>query len=168
MNIASICQRDIVSVDAGASLRAAAVLMRDHHVGALVVTEGDLTPSVKGVVTDRDLAIEVLALDLDPAAIRIGELATTAPVAVAGSGSLQDALVLMEEHGVRRLLVTAGDGGVIGLISVDDVVDAMAAEVGGLARALRAGIAREEAERPAVAPRPARAVFLPQGMPGMH
>jgi CBS domain-containing protein len=168
MNIASICQRDIVTVDADASLRDAAVLMRDHHVGALVVTEGEATPGVKGVVTDRDLAIEVLALDLDPAFIRIGELATGTPVAVAGSGSLQDAVALMEEHGVRRLLVTAADGGVIGFLSADDLVDAMAAEVGGLARALRAGIARETAERPAVAPRPARAVFLPQGMPGMQ
>jgi len=168
MNIASICQRDIVTVDADASLRDAAALMRDHHVGALVVTEGEVAPSVKGVVTDRDLAIEVLALELDPAAIRIGELATGAPVAVAGNGSLQDAVALMEEHGVRRLLVTAAGGGVIGFVSADDLVVAMAAEVGGLARALRAGIAREQAERPALAPRPARAVFLPQGMPGMQ
>jgi CBS domain-containing protein len=168
MNIASICRRDIVTIEADASLREAAVLMRDHHVGALVVTEGDAAPSVLGVVTDRDLAIEVLALDLDPASMRIGQLAAGAPAAVPGSGSLQDAVSLMEDRGVRRLLVTADDGGVIGLVSVDDLVDAMAAEVGGLARALRSGIAREEAERPSVSGRPARAVFLPQGMPGMH
>lgn len=168
MNIASICRREIVTVQADASLREAAALMRDHHVGALVVTDGGDTPSVSGVVTDRDLAIEVLALDLDPAGMRVGQLVTGSPVAVPGSGSLQDAVELMEERGVRRLLVTDEDGGVIGFVSVDDLVDAMAAEVSGLARALRSGIAREESERPRVTPRQARAVFLPQGMPGMH
>ena len=53
----------------------------------------------------------------------------------------------MEEGGVRRLLVTDSDGRVIGFLSSDDVLDAVAAELGGLARALRSGIARENAER---------------------
>lgn len=166
MNIASICQHEVVTIDADASLRAAAAIMRERHVGALVVVEGDLAPRVAGVVTDRDLAIEVLALDLDPASMCIGQLARSSPVAVPGSGSLQDAVAMMEERGIRRLLVTGEDGRVIGFLSADDLVDAMAAELGGLARALRSGIAREQSERPAATD--GQVVFLPQGMPGMH
>jgi CBS domain-containing protein len=57
MDIASICQRRIVTIEADATLREAAILMRERHVGALVVTDSTDAPRVLGVVTDRDLAI---------------------------------------------------------------------------------------------------------------
>lgn len=167
MNIAQLCQREIVTVSDHASLREAAALMRDHHVGALVVTDAaELTRAV-GVVTDRDFAIEVLARDLNPADLRIGQLSSKKVVVVPGSATVQEAVAAMENAGVRRLLVTDDEGGVIGFVSTDDLVEAMAAELGGLARALRSGIVRESAERPALEPMRPRPVFLPQGTPGM-
>lgn len=168
MNIASICQRDIVTIEADASLRQAATAMREQHVGALVVTDAAAPSRVAGVVTDRDLAIEVLARDLEASSIRIGQLVRRAPVSVPGDGSLREAVAAMEKAGVRRLLVTGGDGRVIGFVSADDLVEAMAAEVVGLARALRSGLARESAERPPASPASADDVFLPLGMLGMH
>lgn len=168
MNIASICQRDIVTIEADASLRQAAMLMREQHVGAVVVTDAAAPSRVAGVVTDRDLAIEVLARDLDASSIRVGQLVRRAAVSVPGDGSLREAVAAMEKAGVRRLLVTGDDGRVIGFISADDLVEAMAAEVVGLARALRSGLVRESAERPAASPASADDVFLPLGMLGMH
>lgn len=166
MNIASICQRRVITIEADASLKEAAASMRENHVGALVVIDTVEASRVAGVVTDRDLAIEVLASDVDAARMRIGDLVNGSLVAVAGSGSVQDAVTAMEEGGVRRLLVTDDEGRVIGFLSSDDLLDAVAAELGGLARALRSGIARESAER---GPLPASdPVFLPIGMPGMH
>lgn len=168
MNIASICQRDIVTVDADASLRDAANAMRERHVGALVVTDAAAPSRVAGVVTDRDLAIEVLARDLDAAGIRIGQLVRRSPVSVPGNGSLREAVAAMEKAGVRRLLVTGDDGRVIGFLSADDLIEAMAAEVAGLARALRSGLVRENAERLPTQSGADDEVFLPLGMLGMH
>ncbi len=168
MNIASICQRDVLTIEADASLRHAANLMREHHVGALVVTDAAAPSRVAGVVTDRDLAIEVLARDLDAGSIRVGQLVRRAPVSVPGNGSLREAVAAMEKAGVRRLLVTGDDGRVVGFVSADDLVEALAAEVVGLARALRSGIARETAERPPASPASPDDVFLPLGMLGMH
>ena len=156
MNIASICQRPVITIESDASVREAAASMRDNHVGALVVIDAVEPSRVTGVVTDRDLAIEVLAGDVARGGISIGQLVNGALVSVPGSGSLQDAVIAMEEGGVRRLLVTDGGGRVIGFLSSDDVLDAVAAEIGGLSRALRSGIARENAERP-----PEHPVFLP-------
>lgn len=167
MNIGSICQRDIVTIEADASLRQAATLMREQHVGALVITDAAAPSRVAGVVTDRDLAIEVLARDLDAGSVRVGQLVRRAPVSVPGNGSLREAVAAMEKAGVRRLLVTGDDGRVVGFISADDLVEAMAAEVVGLARALRSGLARENAERPPASPS-CDDVFLPLGMLGMH
>lgn len=168
MDIATICQRRVVIINAEASLREAALLMRAHHVGALVVTDSAETPRALGVVTDRDLAIDVLARELDASSVRIGAIASGSLVAVAGTATVQEAVEAMEQHGVRRLLVTDDDDGVIGFVSADDLVEAIAVELSGLAAALRSGIARESAERAAIAPPQPRPVFLPQGMPGMH
>ena len=76
MKVADYCQREIVTIAADASLREAAALMRETHVGALVITDSVDPARVVGVVTDRDLAIEVIARDLDVASIRIGQLAS--------------------------------------------------------------------------------------------
>jgi len=166
MNIASICQRRVIAIQADASLKEAATSMRENHVGALVVIDSAEASRVAGVVTDRDLAIEVLAGDVDTARIQIGQLVNGSLVAVAGSASIQDAVSAMDEGGVRRLLVTDDEGRVIGFLSSDDLLDAVASELSGLANALRSGIARENAERGPLPP--SEPVFLPLGMPGMH
>lgn len=168
MDIATICQRQVVTIEADASLREAAILMRDRHVGALVVTDSADTPQVLGVVTDRDLAIEVLARESDSYAVCIGDLASDSLVAVAETATVQEAVDAMKRHGVRRLLVTDDAHGVIGFVSADDLVNAIAGELNGLAAALRSGIAREKVERATIETSAPRPVFLPQGMPGMH
>ena len=104
MNIASICQRRVITIEADASLKEAATCMRENHVGALVVVDAVEAGRVAGVVTDRDLAIEVLAADLDAGRIQIGQLINGSLVSVAGSASIRDAIAAMEEGGVRRLL----------------------------------------------------------------
>jgi CBS domain-containing protein len=154
MSVSELCSRDLVTIDASASPAEAAQLMRQHHVGALVVTapagEGR---AVRGVVTDRDLAVQLLAHGPGGAPARVGDLASTPPVAVAEQASLAEALSVMQSHGVRRLLVTAADGHLSGLLSLDDVWPALARQVALAAEVARAGAAREAAARP-VAPTP--------------
>lgn len=147
MNIGSICQRRIVGTDSASSLVEAAGLMRDHHVGALVVTTP--TPeglSVSGIVTDRDLVIEVLARGLDASRILIGELARERVVSVSQDDDLDDAIAAMHEGGVRRLLVTDGEEQLIGIVSFDDLMAACALSIDGLAKVIRSGIEPEAAE----------------------
>ena len=167
MNVASFCQRDLVTVAENASLSEAAGLMRSRHVGALVVTSVDGDQQfVTGIVTDRDLVVEVLARNLAAAEMKVGQVTNRKLVAVPGSAGIGEAVKAMNEAGVRRLLVTEGDGRLSGLVSSDDLLYALAAELGGLASALRAGIAREGRERQGVVAPTPRPVFLPEGTPG--
>lgn len=163
MDIASLCTREVVGIDAGATLRQAAGLMCEEHVGALVVTTGGEPPKVVGIVTDRDLAIDALGRPGSPDDLRIGHLAKSPPLAVQGSASVRDAIRAMEESGVRRLLVVDADGGVVGLVSSDDLLAAVSEELEGLARSLRANIKREQSQRKVVAtpagPRPVFPLF---------
>jgi len=167
MSIARICQRELVTIDAGASLRDVAALMRAKHVGALVVTvEAAGRRQALGVLTDRDLVIEILARDLDPADVKAGQLARHPLAVVPGTAGIAEAVAMMREAGVRRLLVTEEEDQLAGFVSADDLLEALAQEGGGLAVALRGPSPREGAERPSTLP--TRPVFLPHGTPGMQ
>ena len=143
MDIGSLCRHEIISVAADASVRDAADAMRRHHVGALVVTDRDEPGRALGLLTDRDLALEVLAAGRDPASATAGDLCHGPLVGVEGTASVQDAVDAMQRAGVRRLLVVQADGSLLGVISADDLLEAIAGELDTLAAALRTGIARE-------------------------
>lgn len=144
MNIESVCTRDVATVDRDAPLRAAAQVMLDRHVGALVVTAAGGT-RVAGVITDRDIAVEALARELDAGRASVGDLASGRAVAIPASASIGDAIATMREEGLRRLLVTDGRGRLAGIVTLDDLVDALAGQLDDLAEALRGGPRREAA-----------------------
>jgi len=136
MNIGSICTRDVIMVDASETLRQAAARMREYHVGALlVVGQSDGGQEAIGVITDRDLAIEVMARGIDGGAVRVADLAKGRLITVPASASLDEAIV------------TTADGRLAGIVSLDDLLDAVAAQMVNLARAVRGGLAREAARR---------------------
>lgn len=155
MNIGSICSRRIVTIDSEFSLRDAAALMRERHVGALVVTAPSAEGTrVAGVVTDRDLVIHVLAQGIDGDEIEIGDLANQHIASVRDNEDSTRALAVMQEQGVRRLLVTDADQQLVGIVSLDDLVAACASDMDRLARTIRSGIEREAAETSPVVPPP--------------
>lgn len=168
MNIGSLCRREVVGIAAGASVQEAAALMHEEHVGALVVVTSTEPTQVVGILTDRDLAIDVLGrASAPPQPLRAGDLAKSPPLAVASSASLQDAVAAMAQAGVRRLLVVDDDGGVVGLVAAEDLMAAISEELAGLVRALRGGIEREQAAgRPAATPPAQRPVFPAFGTAG--
>ena len=163
MNIADICTREIVMIDTGASLKEAATLMREQHVGTLLVVDNaDGGAQAVGIVTDRDLVIEAMARGLDAVQTTVGRLSEGKLAVVRSSASVDEAITAMKERGVRRLLVANERGELFGLVSLDDLLDALAHEMSELAHAVRGGLEREAAER---APLPAaaepRAVRIP-------
>lgn len=159
-DIASLCRRDVVGIPAQASLRDAAARMREEHVGALVVVTGEDPPKVVGILTDRDLALEVVGRADSPGDLRAGHLAKSPPVAVQAGATLPEAVAAMERAGVRRLLVVDPGGAVVGLVAAEDLMAAIAEELAGLTRALRSGIDREKSQRQPMGRPPAtRPVF---------
>jgi CBS domain-containing protein len=153
MKVADICTREVVATGRNTSLQQAAVLMRENHVGALVVL-GDSAQgaNVVGIVTDRDMVVEALARGLDARQTEIGRFADGKLAAVSADASIDEAIATMKKRGVRRLLV-AGDGGELyGIVTLDDMLDAMAHEMSEMAHAVRGGIEREAAERTSLSP----------------
>jgi CBS domain-containing protein len=163
MDISSLCQREIVSVDANASIREAAQAMRQHHVGALVVTDPEEPGRAIGLVTDRDLVVNLVATDLPLEGHAIGTLCSTKLIGVPDTATVQEAVQAMQRGGVRRLLVVRAGGQLVGLVSADDLFEAIAGELETLASALRSGISRESVRTMPDGPgfELPRAVYLP-------
>lgn len=137
MKVDELCSRDTVHIPFSCTLQEAAVQMRDKHVGALVVTEHAPTgPRVVGIVTDRDMVLDGIAVGADPARISVGDVMTRGIVTVRSDASASDAIQTMLSHGVRRLAVTTGET-VTGVLSVDDLVAALGADWQMLSALLR-------------------------------
>jgi CBS domain-containing protein len=147
MNLERVFSRNIVYARSSATLEQAAKLMRDRHVGALLVTEDGSQGRPVGVVTDRDLVIRALADGAGPRDRTIGEIMSRALATVSPSADVFEALEIMRANGMRRLVVTEPDGALAGIVSVDDIVGAIAAELaslrGILGSELRHEVARE-------------------------
>jgi CBS domain-containing protein len=134
MRIGEICTREVVYCGGDASVLEVAQLMRNHHVGDLIVAEtrdGRLEPL--GIVTDRDLVVKVLAEGVAAEALTAGDLMTRDLVTAAEAESVHEAIERMRAEGVRRLPVVGDGGALIGVLSADDVTEFLAEELTGLA-----------------------------------
>ena len=138
-----------VTALADESIADCAKRMHAEHVGCLVVVEktGDAQVPV-GMLTDRDIAIEVVAFGLDPGTLTAGDVMAEQPAVVEEDDDLLDALALMRERGVRRLPVTRPDGGLVGVIALDNVLETIEEELDAMVGVMKAQRTRELRTRP--------------------
>lgn len=143
-----ICTRSVSIAFRDTSLNGAARLMRENHVGCLVVVDDSAGQRiVLGMLTDRDIVTAVVASDLDPAALSAGEVMTTDLVTAREDDSLIDLMRTMRRKGVRRIPVVGGQGELVGLVTLDDVLAILAEELGLLVAAIDSEGQRERQMR---------------------
>lgn len=140
MRIDEICTREVVTCGRRASAADIAQLMREHHVGTLVVTEPREDRQERqerqvpvGIITDRDLVVQVLARRVEPEAVAAEDM-MAGPRTVAVSETVYDAIWHMRRHGIRRLPVVDEHGGLCGIVTADDLIQYVAEELTQLAR----------------------------------
>lgn len=130
-------------------LQQVAALMRTRHVGSVVVVSADgAGQRPVGVITDRDIVIEVVATGLDPAAITAGDIVVRPAVTISEHDALEDAIHKMRSRGVRRLPVINVHGDLVGLLSSDDVLHSISHELSTLVRVAEHQPSQEARVRP--------------------
>lgn len=148
-NVGEICSREVVFGTRETTVAAAAKLMRHHHVGSLVIVEqlnGGKRLPVR-IVTDRDIVVEVTALDLDPRTITVGDIMGEALVTAREGEGLLETMGIMRYKGVRRLPIVGGDGQLIGIVTIDDLLEVLAEQLTELARIVTREQAHEAVAR---------------------
>ena len=149
MTAGEICNREVVVAYRNTSIAEAAKLMHDYHVGSLVVVVDRPPERVPvGMLTDRDLTLAVLAKGADPRSIEIADVMSTQLVTVREEDSVSEVLRLMRDRGVRRLPVLTPSGALAGIVTIDDVLDIFAEQLGVLVHAIERERVRETRVRP--------------------
>lgn len=126
-----ICTRSVTIAFRTTPVDGAARLMRDNHVGCLVVVdEVEGRRIVVGVLTDRDIVTAVVARGLDASTLTVDDVMTTDLVTSREDDSLIDLMRSMRRKGVRRIPVVGGLDELIGVVTLDDVLGVLSEELG--------------------------------------
>lgn len=138
MPISEICNREVIIVQRNNTILEAAQLMRQHHVGNLVVVEerGGVRVPV-GIVTDRDLVVEVMAPAIDQTVLTVGDIMVTELATVKENAGVSETIEYMRAKGVRRVPVVDPSGGLVGIVTLDDMLELLAEELLALAKLVK-------------------------------
>lgn len=148
MKIGELCNRVVVFAYRDMPLTEAAKLMREHHVGSLVVVKednGKRTPV--GILTDRDIVVEVLAAGLDFRNLIVGEVMSDELITAEEDDDMLDVLGVMRRRGVRRVPVLTPSGTLAGIVTIDDLLGILSEQLDGIVRAIDGEQAKEVAKR---------------------
>jgi len=133
MAITEFCIRDVVCSSRDTSVVDAAALMRHRHVGNVIVIDqiaGKRVPV--GIVTDRDIVVEVVAAGLDPKLIKLGDLVLTPLTTIDEGAGYAETVRLMSVKGIRRMPVVDAAGCLVGIITLDDMLRQLAGPLAAL------------------------------------
>jgi CBS domain-containing protein len=150
MSVGRICVREVDTAEVSESVQAAADRMNSRNVGTLLVLNPLKQPL--GIITDRDLAVRVVAKGKDPFSTKVGDVMTLFPRSVREDTPIEQAITLMRAGPYRRLPVVDDADKLVGLLSIDDILDLLTEEFREIGALLKA-------ERPEVLAEPAASRF---------
>jgi CBS domain-containing protein len=137
LSIKELCKRELVTVGRDDTIFKAAELMRQNHVGDVLVVEKKHDTTVAlGIVTDRDVVVEIVAPGLDPKVITVGDIMLPHLACIEEERGIFDAIKLMTSKGIRRLPVVDSNGSLIGILTLDDLLLILAKEFFSIAMLL--------------------------------
>lgn len=133
MNVGDFCTREVVIASRETTILEAAGLMRSHNVGDIVVVEerdGRKVPV--GILTDRDIVVKLLAEGVDTGRLNTGDVMSLELHTAGEDADLLDTLQLMRRRGIRRVPVVGDGGGLIGIITLDDMIEVVAEQMNSM------------------------------------
>jgi CBS domain-containing protein len=133
MTLGALYGKSVATVARYATAGEAARLMRDHHVGALVVVDPADGSVPVGIITDRDIVIEAVGQGLSPSTVDVSSVMSDPVMTVREEDGVLEALTQMAARGVRRAPIVDRNGRLKGLASVDDLLPLLARELAKIA-----------------------------------
>ncbi len=149
LSAGDLCTRNVVISHRDLAVNGAARLMREQHVGCLVVIDETAAGRIPvGLLTDRDIVTAVVARDVDARTLRVEDVMTAGPVLARDTDSLFEAMNAMRRAGARRVPVVDDRGALQGLLALDDVIEVVGEEMRLLLEVLTSARSREPERRP--------------------
>lgn len=149
MNVNAVCSHNVATIDSHAGVVEAAAKMRAEHVGDLIVVAHSAGRRVPiGILTDRDIAIGLVAKGVSPNDVTVRDAMSSKLLKVQMDNALEFALKEMRRVGVRRAPVVDENDDLVGVLSIDDAIDYLAEQLGYIADIVRFGQQAELDARP--------------------
>lgn len=130
MRIGEMSTREVATVVPGTSVRNAARAMRELNVGDVIVLDcrnGRRIPT--GILTDRDIVYELVALDLDAGEVAVDQMMSLELITVYEDADLLEVIHLMGQEGIRRVPVVDADGDLVGIFCMDDAIEQLTSQL---------------------------------------
>jgi CBS domain-containing protein len=150
MKAAKLCKHPVVTGHRDMTIKEAAALMRAEHVGALVIVDDRDDKQPVGMLTDRDIVVGGVALGLDLDVITAEMLMTDKLALVKASDTTDQVFSKMRVHGARRMPVVGDDGALLGIVTMDDLIEEIGKELANLGKSATNAGARESKRRAAL------------------
>jgi len=149
MDVNLICNHNVATIAKSQGIVDAATLMREEHVGDLIVVETRAGAEVPvGILTDRDIVVGVIAKRIAPDAVTVSDAMTRNLLTVREDASIDFALREMRRYGVRRAPVVRANGDLVGVIAIDDIIEHVAKQLSRLAEIIQTEQDAEQRARP--------------------
>ncbi len=145
MSVATICNRNVVFIDENAGVIEVASIMREQHVGSVIVVDGAGKPI--GMITDRDLVVEVMAKEVKNEDVLLSDIMSENPIVVSEQDDSKDALDKMRAAAVRRAPVIDDQGLLSGILSINDVLVNLSNEMTDIIDLIKSSRDKESANR---------------------
>jgi CBS domain-containing protein len=138
MNVGQHCKRNVVWISPDTTLTDAAKLMRDRSIGLLVIAEERGARRVPiGVLTDRDIVVQVIGSSIDPQSLLVKDVMSTQLVLASEEDDFMDLVRGMRAGGIRRVPVVDRTGALIGIVALDDALEVVSEMLEDLCGAVR-------------------------------
>lgn len=134
MTLKTICNREVLIAQKNDTPVEAAKLMREYHAGSIVIIEernGVRYPV--GLVTDRDLVIELIAKEVDINSVTLGDVMYRGIILGKENDDVNETIMIMRQRGIRRLPVVDDSGALVGIVTLDDLIDLIAEQLKDIA-----------------------------------
>ncbi len=149
MRVGEFCNREVVVIEEERSVTEAAVVMREYHVGDVVIVRTEYGRQIPvGILTDRDIALGIVANGTDPDSVSVGDAMSFELTTVAEDDDLMHVIEVMRENGIRRVPVIDSNEALVGILTVDDVLDLLSEVLIDLAHLVDRQKRRETKTRP--------------------
>ncbi len=149
MTVGEICNREVIVIQRDETILEAAKLMRQFHVGAVIVVDKQNNRQVPvGIVTDRDLVVEILATELDETVITVGDIMAPEIFSVQENTVTHEAIDFMRRKTIRRLPIVDETGELVGILTLDDALQLLSEQLLDLAKLVRYEQKKEARHRP--------------------
>ena len=151
MGIGDFCNREVIVSYTTTSIAEIAQLMREYHVGCIVIVKRSAENNIPiGIITDRDIVLEVIAPAIDINAVTAGDVMSSDLVTAREIDGVWETLQRMRNHGVRRVPVVNDEAVLVGILTVDDVLESLVGELNEVVHLISREQDKEKHQRPTI------------------